>query len=68
MVGTNAAVVVTISPAGLVKIDAQNFTGKACEDATAQIEQVLGGVSVRSSKPERHLPAMPSTGQVKQRL
>ena len=36
-------VIVTITPAGTVKIDAVGFKGGACEKATEQLHVVLGG-------------------------
>ena len=36
-------VVVTVTPAGSVKIDAIGFKGGACEKATEQLHVVLGG-------------------------
>ena len=36
-------VIVTVSPAGSVQIDAKGFKGNACEKATEQLHVVLGG-------------------------
>lgn len=50
-------ITIDISPAGSIKIDANGFTGTACDKATEQIELVLGGGQVKKkSKPERHMP------------
>lgn len=50
-------VTVNITRAGLVKMDAQGFTGTSCADATEQLELVLGGgVRKRDRKPEYHMP------------
>ncbi len=48
-------VIVTISPAGTVNIDAKGFKGKTCDKATEQLEIVLGGEGmVKKRKPEFH--------------
>lgn len=51
-------VVVNISPAGLVSVDAQGFTGTSCDKATEFVELTLGGSGSRKreNKPEYHLP------------
>ena len=56
-------IVITISPAGNAKIDAQGFIGKSCADATEQIEIVLGGgvLKKKTPKPEYYMPE--TTGQ-----
>lgn len=60
-------VVVDISPAGSVTVDAKCFTGTGCAKATEQIEQVLGGGQVkRKKKPEYHAPA--ATGKQQNKL
>ena len=43
-------VVVTVTPAGSVKIDAIGFKGGACEKATEQLHVVLGGNAQAGSK------------------
>jgi len=54
-------IVIDISPAGSVKIDAQGFQGCGCAEATEQLELVLGGGQrKRTEKPEYYQPA--STG------
>lgn len=62
MTGEN--IVVDVSPGGNVKIEANGFTGGACEKATEQLEIVLGGGTAkkkRDYKPEFSMPA--STNQ-----
>lgn len=56
-------IVIDISPAGSVKIDAQGFKGQACSVASKQIEIVLGGhgQTSKKKKPEFFQPA--ATGQ-----
>ena len=56
-------VVVTIDKIGRVDIDAQNFQGTGCVEATEQIEIALGGIQKRDKKPEYNLPPN-STAQV----
>ena len=54
-------ITVDISPAGSIKIEANGFTGTACDKATEQIELVLGGGQVKKkSKPERYAPNISS--------
>lgn len=43
-------VIVTVSPAGSVQIDAKGFTGNACEKATEQLHVVLGGTGAAVNK------------------
>jgi hypothetical protein len=52
-------VVVEISPAGSISIDAKCFSGSGCAKATEQIEIVLGGGAskTKKKKPEFHAPA-----------
>lgn len=60
-------IVVDISPAGSVQIDAQGFQGKSCEDATQALEVVIGGqVSKNERKGEFYMPEM-TTGQTVKR-
>ena len=50
-------ITIDISPAGSIKMEANGFTGNACDKATEQLEIVLGGGQAKKkSKPERHLP------------
>lgn len=51
--------VIDISPAGSVQIDAQCFTGSSCAKATEHIEIALGGSAPKNTKrkPEFSLPA-----------
>lgn len=53
--------IVEISPAGSVKIDAKGFTGNGCAKATEQIEVVLGGATPRKKKKKPEFFASPST-------
>jgi hypothetical protein len=56
---SNPTVIVEISPAGTVKIDAQNFTGGACARATAPLEVVLGGAGPQKKKKKPEFFASP---------
>jgi hypothetical protein len=47
-------IIIDIAPDGTVTIDAIGYTGTACTDATAFIEQALGTVQHRNRKPEYH--------------
>lgn len=49
--------VIDITPAGNVNIDAQGFEDNTCAKATEQIEVVLGGVKKKDEKPEFFCPA-----------
>lgn len=69
MTGLNQPhVVVDISPAGSVTVDAKCFQGSNCAKATEQIEIVLGGGGKKSKKkkPEFFVPA--AGGQQKNKL
>lgn len=51
-------VIIDISAAGSVQIDAIGFKGKGCAKATEQIEVVLGGKpAAKKKKPEFFSPA-----------
>ena len=52
-------IIIDISPAGSVSVEAQGFSGKGCTKATEQIELVLGGLGgkKRKEKPEFYAPA-----------
>jgi len=52
-------IVIDISPAGSVKIDAQGFNGVGCSKATEMIEVAIGGAGIRKStkKPEYYVPS-----------
>lgn len=53
-----AEIIVDISAAGSVKMDAQGFQGTSCEDATQRLELVLGGGPKKvDKKPEYYAPA-----------
>lgn len=60
-------VVIEVSPAGSVKIDAQCFTGAGCAKATEQIEIVLGGGgnTKKTKKPEFFAPSASGKAGVK---
>ncbi len=45
--------VVSISPAGSVNIDAKGFQGVGCADATERLEVVLGGGAAPKSKKKK---------------
>jgi Protein of unknown function (DUF2997) len=46
-------IVISISPAGSVNIDAQGFKGVGCAKATEQLEVVLGGRAAPQSKKKK---------------
>ncbi len=50
-------IVVDISPAGTVKVEANGFNGVGCDKATEQIEIAIGGAGLRKkkAKPERYI-------------
>ena len=48
---------IEIAPDGGVSIDAVDFKGADCEQATRFLEEALGKVETRSRKPEYHQPA-----------
>lgn len=49
--------VIDISPAGNVNVEANGFQGNACAKASEQIELVLnGGTKKRKEKPEFYAP------------
>lgn len=58
---SNPIVIVEISPAGSVKIDAQNFKGGACAKATESIEIALGGAGPKNKKKKPEFFAAPGT-------
>lgn len=58
---TQPNVVVEISPAGSVKIEANGFTGGACAKATESLEVVLGGAGQKKSKKKPEFYQTPST-------
>lgn len=45
-------IVIDISPAGSVKVDAQGFNGVGCAKATEMIEIAIGGAGVKKKKPK----------------
>jgi len=56
-------IVIDISPAGSVSVEANGFKGKGCAKATEQIELVLGGQGgrKRKEKPEYFAPTGSNT-------
>jgi len=58
-------VVISILPDGTTSIDAQNFKGKGCQDATNQIALALGGAGRDTSddkkKPDFFAPGTTGT-------
>ena len=44
-------IIVTISPDGAIKLDAQGYKGKSCADATKFLEKLMSG-SKSTKKPE----------------
>ena len=48
------SIVVIISPAGEIFVDAKGFQGKGCEAATKAIEEALGAPIRRRLKPDYH--------------
>jgi len=51
-------VIVDITPAGSVKVDAQGFKGVGCDKATEMIEIAIGGAGARkkTKKPDYFVP------------
>lgn len=45
---------IDIGPDGGIRIEAQEFSGPDCEQATAFLEEALGQVGRRNLKPEYH--------------
>ena len=45
-------ILVRVSPAGDIHVEAKGFQGKGCEAATEAIEQALGTCTERTFKPE----------------
>lgn len=45
-------VVIDITAAGSVKVDAQNFQGNGCAKATEQIELAIGGAGAKKKTPK----------------
>lgn len=59
-------ILVRISPAGAITVEADGFHGTGCEAATKAIEEALGKPKERIRKPEfRHRP---STLVIRQKL
>lgn len=49
-------IIIDITPAGTVKVEANGFNGVGCDKATEMIEIAIGGAGVRkkTAKPERY--------------
>lgn len=45
---------VIIGPTGAITIEAKEFKGRGCEEATRFLEESLGSVKERKKKPEYH--------------
>lgn len=45
-------VIVTVDPAGEVKVEAQGITGSGCQQLTSAIERALGETTADVKKPE----------------
>ena len=45
-------ILVKVSPAGEITVEAEGFQGKGCTDATQAIEDALGSRTARELKPE----------------
>lgn len=50
--------VIKIAPSGKVDVEANNFNGVGCTEATEQIEIALGSKVDKKFKPEYHNPAV----------
>jgi hypothetical protein len=48
----NRRILVKVSPAGAITVEAAGFQGKGCTDATRAIEEALGSRMVRTLKSE----------------
>lgn len=59
------SIIVTVSHAGLITVEADGFKGKGCEAATKAVEEALGKHMGRRHKPEYQ---QTSTAQTKQQL
>ena len=49
---------VTVSPTGTITVEAVNFKGADCEQATRFLEAALGQVDAKTRKPEFHQRAL----------
>lgn len=49
-------ITILIAPDGTSTVETKGFTGKACLEATRDIEEALGRVRERKTKREIHLP------------
>jgi len=47
-------IIITISPLGELKVEAENFTGSSCEEKTAFLK-ALGQVTEQEYKPEYYM-------------
>lgn len=55
-------IIVDITPAGSVKVEAVGFKGKGCATATEQIEVAIGGAGARKTKKKPDFFAAPVVG------
>lgn len=60
--------VVDITSAGTVKVEAKGFSGNACAQASEHIELVLGGLQKQTKKPEFYSPPVSTQQGVKRSL
>ena len=45
---------ITVTPTGVIQVDAVGFQGADCEAATRYLEEALGTIGTRTKKPEYH--------------
>lgn len=56
-------IIVDVSAAGTVKIEANGFTGTSCAKATEQIEIAIGGAAVKKKDPKPEYYQTPGVHQ-----
>jgi hypothetical protein len=56
-------IVIDITPAGSVVVEAKGFKGVGCDKATEQIEIAIGGTGERGKKRKPEAYSQPSTSQ-----
>jgi len=56
---------VTVFPDGSTKVETKGFVGKACQDATRQLEQAMGNTTGEKKKPEFYKAAASGTQQAR---
>jgi hypothetical protein len=57
---------VTVSPQGVVTIEAKGFNGCGCTEATAPLEVVLGGAKAKPKRNYKPEFSLPNTAQTKE--